>query len=142
MTAQVLQRSSALRDKVFKRDGGVCANPDCRCDTEKLMRAMLAAHEFMGYFCRGKMWWVRSRETLAMLGFPDHFRHMWEADHIVPLSVDGPDTLDSMQTLCHPCHRAKSGGETKVRGKTARLGKKMPGRKYQAHQLSKIKEGR
>lgn len=31
-------------------------------------------------------------------------RPLWEADHIIPLSEDGPDTLDNMRTLCLDCH--------------------------------------
>jgi 5-methylcytosine-specific restriction endonuclease McrA len=41
----------------------------------------------------------------------------WEADHIVPLVLAGGDLLyflpGNVQTLCRPCHRAKSATEQK-----------------------------
>lgn len=35
----------------------------------------------------------------------------WQADHVVPLAADGPDTLDNLATRCLPHHRAKSARE-------------------------------
>ena len=42
-------------------------------------------------------------------------RHAWELDHVVPLADGGPHELADMQTLCRPCHRAKT-----ARGATER----------------------
>jgi hypothetical protein len=38
-------------------------------------------------------------------------RHAWEFDHIVPLADGGTHELSNMQTLCRPCHRAKTARE-------------------------------
>jgi len=32
------------------------------------------------------------------------------ADHIVPLSQGGPDTVENQQALCAGCHKAKTHG--------------------------------
>jgi hypothetical protein len=32
----------------------------------------------------------------------------WEADHIIPISEGGPDSLDNMRTLCVACHRGET----------------------------------
>lgn len=51
------------------------------------------------------------RGRLVALGFPaDMVKNhgaefpLWQADHRVPLSEDGPDTLENLRTLCVPCH--------------------------------------
>ena len=42
-------------------------------------------------------------------------RSLWEVDHIVPLVDGGSHDLDNLQTLCSPCHRAKTAAEATER---------------------------
>lgn len=35
----------------------------------------------------------------------DYCKELWEADHRIPLSWGGPDTMENIRTLCIPCHR-------------------------------------
>ena len=82
-----------LRDKVFERDKGVCAQ--CGKDTIALRRDMrkldyAARRHFL------KHWTLRegSRKSL------------WDADHIVPVAEGGGQCdLANMRTLCLLCHR-------------------------------------
>ena len=82
-----------LREKVFARDRGVCA--ECGADTVALRRDMrkldyAARRQFL------KLWKLRegSRKSL------------WDADHIVPVAEGGGQCdLNSMRTLCLLCHR-------------------------------------
>jgi len=39
----------------------------------------------------------------------------WEHDHIVPLKDGGSHALDNIQTLCVPCHKAKTAREAIAR---------------------------
>lgn len=43
-----------------------------------------------------------------------------EVDHIIPVSLGGPDTLDNKQLLCTKCNREK-GNAIKIKGKLVRL---------------------
>lgn len=36
-----------------------------------------------------------------------------EADHVVPLGEDGPDTEANMAPACRPCHKAKTAEEAR-----------------------------
>lgn len=36
-----------------------------------------------------------------------------EADHVIPLGEDGPDTEDNMAPACVPCHKAKTAEESR-----------------------------
>lgn len=61
--------------------------------------------------------WERDRGRCAECGTQDeHLDGAWEADHIKPC-VDGGDPLDpaNIQTLCLPCHHAKTAGENQDR---------------------------
>ena len=81
-----------LRDKVFERDRGVCAQ--CGVDTPALRRDMrkldyAARRQFL------RKWKLRegSRKSL------------WDADHIVPVAEGGGQCdLSNMRTLCLQCH--------------------------------------
>jgi 5-methylcytosine-specific restriction endonuclease McrA len=81
-----------LREKVFARDKGVCAQ--CRVDTVALRRDMRK----LDYAARKaflKKWKLRegSRKSL------------WDADHIVPVAEGGGQCdLANMRTLCLLCH--------------------------------------
>ena len=43
-----------------------------------------------------------------------------EVDHIIPVSVGGPETLDNLQLLC-PKHNKKKGTAIRVKGKLIRI---------------------
>ena len=83
-----------LREKVFDRDRGVCAQ--CGVDTMVLRRDMrkldyAARRQFL------RQWKLRegSRKSL------------WDADHVVPVAEGGGQCdLSNMRTLCLLCHRA------------------------------------
>jgi len=99
-----------LREKVFERDRGVCAL--CGLDTEALRK-----HK-------------RKLDYAARRGFEREWgarRHLWDADHIVPVAEGGGECdLSNMRTLCLKCHRAAT------RQLRARLLKRSPGRSQPA----------
>jgi len=78
-----------LREQVFARDRGVCGR--CGLDTE----AMRRDKRKLDYRARRqfeKDWGLR--------------RHLWDADHIVPVAEGGGECdLSNMRTLCLQCHR-------------------------------------
>jgi 5-methylcytosine-specific restriction protein A len=79
-----------LREQVFLRDRGVCA--ECGVDTEALRKDKRK----LDYRARRqfeKDWGSR--------------RNLWDADHIVPVVEGGGECgLSNMRTLCLKCHRA------------------------------------
>ncbi len=80
-----------LRAQVFARDRGVCAQ--CGLDTEALRKDKRK----LDYRARRqfeKDWGLR--------------RHLWDADHIVPVAAGGGECgLENMRTLCLKCHKAR-----------------------------------
>jgi 5-methylcytosine-specific restriction protein A len=79
-----------LREQVFARDRGVCAQ--CGLDTDALRKDK---RKFDYAACRQfeKDWGGR--------------RHLWDADHIMPVAEGGGECdLSNMRTLCLRCHRA------------------------------------
>ncbi len=85
------------RRRVRKRDRGVCRA--CGLDTNALRRRVAG---------RGRAGRLRA------LGFLPR-RSLWELDHIVPLIDGGGHEFSNLQTLCVPCHRKKTTGETRQR---------------------------
>ncbi|MBV8905637.1 MAG: HNH endonuclease [Acidobacteriia bacterium] len=79
-----------LRQQVFARDRGVCAQ--CGIDTEALRKQKRK----LDYTARRqfeKEWSVR--------------HHLWDADHIIPVAEGGGECdLTNMRTLCLKCHGA------------------------------------
>ena len=83
-----------LREKVFERDRGHCAQcgMDCVAEATQLKRLRGAAR-----LKRYAQWGLRpgARTTL------------WDADHILPVVEGGGECdLDNLRTLCLKCHRA------------------------------------
>ena len=78
-----------MREQVFARDHGVCAQ--CGVDTEALRRDKRK----LDYRARRqfeKDWGGR--------------RYLWDADHIVPVVEGGGECdLANMRTLCLKCHK-------------------------------------
>jgi 5-methylcytosine-specific restriction endonuclease McrA len=86
---------SAVRYAVWKRDHGVCA--ECGTDTTARERAERES--------RGRTWY----ESWGI-------RAKWDADHIVAVwRGGGLAGLDGYQTLCRPCHSAKTAREAAER---------------------------
>jgi 5-methylcytosine-specific restriction protein A len=82
-----------LRDKVFERDRGVCAQ--CGTDTKSLRGEMR------------KLDYAARRTFLKEWGLREGSRKsLWDADHIVPVAEGGGQCdLSNMRTLCLRCHR-------------------------------------
>ena len=79
-----------LREQVFGRDHGVCAG--CGLDTEALRKE------------KRKLDFAARRRFESEWGTR---RHLWDADHIVPVIEGGGECdLSNMRTLCLRCHRA------------------------------------
>jgi 5-methylcytosine-specific restriction endonuclease McrA len=82
-----------LREQVFLRDQGICAN--CQIDTVKELRRLRYARGgkrvlLMAHWGLSK----RARKSL------------WDADHIVPVVEGGGECdLDNLRTLCLRCHK-------------------------------------
>jgi 5-methylcytosine-specific restriction protein A len=83
-----------VRDRVFARDGGVCAV--CGGDTVRIFAALRRS--------RGA-----AREAgLRFYGMKNitSRRSLWDADHIRPVAEGGGQCdLDNLRTLCIACHR-------------------------------------
>jgi 5-methylcytosine-specific restriction enzyme A len=79
-----------LRERVFERDRGVCAA--CGLDTEALRKDKRKL-DYNARRAFEKEWGGR--------------RHLWDADHIVPVAEGGGECdLSNLRTLCLHCHRA------------------------------------
>lgn len=101
---------SGFRSAVFRRDKGVCGC--CGCDTEHLQRildhAIESFRDLVSHEAGSWGWWEREVwRVLTGLGFNEK-QSLWEADHIVEVVHDGETSLDNAQTLCVPCHKAKT----------------------------------
>ena len=92
-----------LREQVFARDRGVCAQ--CGVDTEALRRD------------KRKLDYNARRQFEKDWGYR---RHLWDADHIVPVAEGGGECdLDNMRTLCLKCHKlATAELRRRLRGST------------------------
>lgn len=91
VTLYMVQASPAgFRSAVWDRDEGVCAI--CEIDTDAMYTAVLRRRE-------------KNRDFIY-IPFTDKCR--WEADHILPISEGGADSLDNARTLCVPCHRSET----------------------------------
>jgi 5-methylcytosine-specific restriction endonuclease McrA len=134
----------ALRAAVFARDGGVCARCGLDAKDYDLRRLEVEAHRSRLWYetapaRRGSMASQpelrpdgtppRPAAWLAKVGPAAAWRAAhkvapgeppWQVDHIVPVSAGGDHfSLKNLQTLCVPCHRAKSAAERAGRRQTA-----------------------
>jgi 5-methylcytosine-specific restriction endonuclease McrA len=83
-----------LRQRVFERDRGVCA--ECGIDTE-LLRKEKRKLDYAARRRFEKDWGAR--------------RNLWDAHHILPVSQGGGECdLANMRTLCLKCHRRHTAG--------------------------------
>lgn len=82
-----------LREKVFDRDKGVCAQ--CGVDTLTVRRDMR------------KLDFAARKRLLKHWGLKEGSRKsLWDADHVVPVAEGGGQCdLSNMRTLCLRCHR-------------------------------------
>ncbi len=82
-----------LRERVFRRDKGVCAL--CKVDTVEAHLQLKRA--------RG----IRRQERLKKWGLRAMTRRsLWDADHILPVAEGGGECdLENIRTLCLICHR-------------------------------------
>jgi 5-methylcytosine-specific restriction endonuclease McrA len=82
-----------LREKVFERDKGVCAQ--CGIDTKALRGDMR------------KLDYSARRQFLKKWGLREGSRKsLWDADHIIPVVEGGGQCdLSNMRTLCLLCHK-------------------------------------
>jgi 5-methylcytosine-specific restriction endonuclease McrA len=85
---------SYLREQVFRRDAGVCAQ--CGVNTTALRKDMR------------RLDFAARRRFLKEWGLTEKSRKsLWDADHIVPVAEGGGQCdLTNMRTLCLRCHRA------------------------------------
>jgi 5-methylcytosine-specific restriction protein A len=83
-----------LRERVFERDKGVCAQ--CGVNTVTVRQDMR------------KLDFAARRKLLKDWGLREGSRKsMWDADHTVPVAEGGGQCdLSNMRTLCLRCHRA------------------------------------
>lgn len=127
------------RNRVFRRDRGVCAV--CGIDTESLDEALnhlwgrrrrhpyrhRVWEEPSGYEDRD-LWpgptevFETLKRAMSRLGWTEVLtRTLWEADHIVPVVEGGGGCgLDGLRTLCVPCHRAETAELARRRAKARR----------------------
>lgn len=92
------------RRRIRKRDRGRCA--DCCVDTYKVRRELMK----LG---RGRAKSIRAKGYKPGKSF-------WELDHIVPLIDGGAHNDENLQTLCTPCHAAKTADEARERARRSR----------------------
>jgi 5-methylcytosine-specific restriction endonuclease McrA len=99
-----------LREKVFARDKGVCAQ--CGVNTQTLRADMrkldyAARRQFL------KKWRIREGSG----------KSLWDADHIVPVAEGGGQCdLSNMRTLCLLCHReATAALRARITGKRSKV---------------------
>ncbi|MCH7868894.1 MAG: HNH endonuclease [Myxococcales bacterium] len=87
-----------------KRDRGRCVT--CHVDTYKVRRELRKIG-------RGRTRAIRDRGYKPRQSF-------WELDHIVPLIDGGSHDDENLQTLCIPCHTAKTAEEARARAARSR----------------------
>lgn len=118
VTEFTIRRSpTSARNHVFRRDKGICAA--CGMDTEKFRRVLRHASDSIKALwehpaLRYSVPWGWRASLERSLGFDPHRRTYWDADHREPVHHGGGECgLDNYQTLCQPCHKAKTAAQRK-----------------------------
>lgn len=114
--------SSFLRDAVFERDKGVCA--ECGMDTQAI-RERVNALPYKGEKRKEGLALLRENGFNVPVAVWASCPALWDADHVDAVDEGGGWELANVQTLCHPCHKEKTSEQAERRGKQQRLlGKK------------------
>lgn len=120
------------------RDYGIESRPDVD-DSELGVRASswhrypsaAKAAGWLDWLLHGILWWFGVWGGKGEPGgdlYPSrlgYFRHLWEADHIVPVVEGGGasrdvDPLENLRTLCRHCHKAETRALASRRAKARR----------------------
>jgi 5-methylcytosine-specific restriction endonuclease McrA len=109
-----------MREKVFARDGGVCAI--CQRDTihqqhryhlktiQERARLRDAGADPDGTVLEA---WQRAYLTQRQIPWTRRDKMWFDCDHIVPLLANGVRSLSNLQTTCVKCHKAKTKADRK-----------------------------
>ena len=54
---------------------------------------------------------MRDKHTCQSCGVQDYTGRTLHADHVVPLSRGGENSIENLSTLCVPCHKAKTAAD-------------------------------
>lgn len=131
---QIRRDASFLRARTKERDRGVCAK--CGIDTEQLKRILRFAHASLADLLlsdkpwQGNLYWFKQIMQRDLMG-ADLWNHVesmcqWQADHIVEVTDGGAPYLKNIQTLCVPCHKAKTKAQHGERAAKRRAQKQPP----------------
>lgn len=120
------------RRAVEKRDKGVCRK--CGLDTAAVRRDVLelaklytsGPYLIAALLTHGRH--LATVEVIRRVGLPFRAvfkdRHLWEADHIIPVAEGGDHfAMANLQTLCLVCHRAKTAEQAGRRAAANRAAK-------------------
>jgi 5-methylcytosine-specific restriction endonuclease McrA len=130
---------SMLDRLIYQRDGGKCRG--CGLDFGKLQRIDNAyrgfCHEWDGILRAldrpTPYYWYRG--IWEQMGLADRRGHLWEIDHIRPMSLGGLTHPDNLRLLCIECHKAETKKLAGVLAKSRRREKKL-----KAHQQALLDE--
>ncbi len=94
-----------IRQKVFKRDGGVCRRCGVNAHILRLRLRRLVKSELPTIEGIMKLYGIRRTRW----GWFDLSKSLWEAHHIVPVADGGGECgLDNYETVCIWCHREET----------------------------------
>lgn len=115
-TWMIANSPSYIRQALWRRDRGVCA--DCGCNApQEFKKAKENAKELWRYahwWCRVlklPMWGVEAKKYVKerLGGWTMGRSTGWDADHRLSVADGGGQCgLENYATLCHPCHKKKT----------------------------------
>jgi 5-methylcytosine-specific restriction protein A len=113
--------SKSQRAFLWQRDKGICCQ--CGCDTEAIEEREQSFRRLRGFEIwdgrrhilrtpeeqrQAELDWSEYRAWMTRAGF-SHAISLWQADHKIEVAAGGAELgLDNLQTLCTPCHKAKT----------------------------------